>query len=140
LERERLALGDRLTEVEHVALAVTSVDAEGSFQIMQQLPSSPAELRTGLLRSLGHAGTELAPAWPGSVTDRRESTNNAVGRPTPEEVAVAALAPDAHAEVINVSYAQPNHAVVQVGFHGNGPCYWLNIFRHHDGGWRTERP
>ena len=63
--RERLALGDRLTEVEHVALAVTNVDAEGSFQIMQQLRSSPAELRTGLLRSLGHAGAELAPAWPG---------------------------------------------------------------------------
>jgi len=59
--RERLALGDRLTEVEHVALAVTNVDAEGSFQIMRQLASSLAELRAGLLRSLGHAGTELAP-------------------------------------------------------------------------------
>jgi len=62
--RERLALGDRLTEVEHVALAVTNVDAEGSFQIMRQLGSSLAELRTGLLRSLGHAGTDLGPAWP----------------------------------------------------------------------------
>ena len=62
--RERLALGDRLIEVEHVALAVTNVDAEGSFQIMRQLGSSPAELRTGLLRSLGHVGTEPAPAWP----------------------------------------------------------------------------
>jgi hypothetical protein len=76
----------------------------------------------------------------GSVTDRRESANNAVGRPTPEEVAVAGFALDAHAEVINVSYTQPDHAVVQVGFPGNGPYYWLNIFRHHDGGWRTERP
>ena len=53
---------------------------------------------------------------------------------------VAAFARDAHAEVINVIYTQPDQAVVQVGFPGNGPYYWLNIFRHHDGGWRTERP
>ena len=138
--RERLALGDRLTEVEHIALAVTNVDAEGSFQIMRQLGSSPAELRTGLLRSLGHVGTEPAPAWPGSVADRRESANNAVEPVTPEEVAVAGFAPDAHAEVIRVSYTQPDHAVVQVGFPGNGPYYWLNIFRHHDGGWWMEKP
>ncbi len=95
--------------------------------------------RAGLLRSLG-AGTELAPPWPGSVADRRESAKYAVGLATPEEVAVAGFAPDAHAEVIDVSYGSPNHAVVQVGFPDKSAYYWLNIFRHRDGGWRTERP
>ncbi len=137
--RERLALEDRLTEVEHVALAVTNEEAEDSAQIVRQLGSSLTELRIGLLSRLGHAGTEPAPAWPGSVADRRESANYAVGLPTPEEVAVAGFAPDADAEVIDVSYTQPDHAVVQVGFPGNAPSYYLNIFQHHDG-WRTERP
>jgi hypothetical protein len=71
---------------------------------------------------------------------RREFANYALGPATPEVVAVAGFAPDAHAEVINVSYTRPDHAVVQVGFPCSGPYYWLNIFRHHDGGWRTERP
>lgn len=62
--RERLALGDRLTGVEHVALAVTNENAEESFHVMQ-LGSSLTELRAGILRSLGHVGAEPAPAWPG---------------------------------------------------------------------------
>ena len=61
--RERLALGDRLTDVGHVALAVTNVNAEESFHIMRQLGSSLPELRAGILRSLGHAGNEPPPAW-----------------------------------------------------------------------------
>jgi hypothetical protein len=39
-----------------------------------------------------------------------------------------------------VGYTQPDHAVVQIGFPGKGAYYWLNIFRHHDGSWRGERP
>ena len=138
--RERLALGDPLTEVEHVALAVTNEDAEDSAQILQQLGVSLTELRIALLSRLGHARTEPAPAWPGSAADPRESDSRASGLPTPDEVVVAGFAPDAHAEVINVSYTQPDHAVVQVGFPGNGPYYYLNIYQHHDGGWRMERP
>jgi ATP-dependent Clp protease ATP-binding subunit ClpC len=135
--RERLALEDFVIDVEHLALALINENCDETARIMRELPASPPDLRRGLLVRLGHRGTEPAPDWPGRARSSLESNSGACA--TPDEVALRGFAPKDQAHIVNLRYEQADHAIVQVGFPGGGPCYILNIYLHDDG-WRLERP
>ena len=135
--RERLALGDPVIEVEHLALALTNEGCKEIAGMVRSLGTSRAELRVGLLARLGHTGSEPTSAWPGSTPSASDSGPR--GCSAPNEVALRGFAPDAQAHIVNVRYQQADHAVVQVGFPGKAAYYYLSIFRHQDG-WRLEIP
>ena len=135
--RERLALGDPVIEVEHLALALTNEGCEEIAGMVRSLGTSPAELRVGLLARLGHTGSEPTPAWPGSTPSTSDSGSR--GCSTPSEVALRGFAPEALAYIVDVRYEQDDHAVVQVGFPGKAAYYYLNIYQHEDD-WRLEIP
>jgi len=135
--RERLALGDPVVEVEHLALAIINEGCDEIAGMVRNLGTSPAELRAGLLARLGHTGTEPTPEWPDATRATPESEPR--GSSTPDEVALRGFPPEHHAYIVDVRYKHPDHAVVQVGFPGKEAFYWLNIFLH-DGGWRLEIP
>jgi hypothetical protein len=69
---------------------------------------------------------------------------------TPEELVLRGFKPEDQAWVVNVEYKQYSpdlvarfgdlgHAIVQVGFPGNRPYYFINAY-HFPDGWLMEMP